>query len=123
MLEFQPGIPILRSFDEVATREFYVDFLGFVVEFEHRFEPDTPLYMGVNLGKCHIHLSEHYGDATPGSAVRIDVNDVNAYCAMLNQKKFKYARPQVQKQSWGYDDMSITDPSGNKLVFGTPYSE
>lgn len=34
--------PILRSFDEAATRAFYIDFLGFMVEFEHRFEPDAP---------------------------------------------------------------------------------
>jgi hypothetical protein len=31
--------PILRSFDEAKGREFYVDFLGFKVDWEHRFEP------------------------------------------------------------------------------------
>jgi hypothetical protein len=39
--------PILRSFDEAKAREFYLDFLGFQVVFEHRFEPGMPLYMGV----------------------------------------------------------------------------
>ncbi len=120
MAGFQPPIPILRSFDETATREFYIGFLGFDVAFEHRFEPELPLYLGVRRGNCVIHLSEHFGDASPGSALRIEVPDVNAYCRSLNEKRYKHARPGVQRQPWGYDDMSISDPSGNKLIFCTP---
>lgn len=116
----QPPIPILRSFDEAKAREFYLEFLGFKVDFEHRFEPGTPLYMGVRFGDCVLHISEHHGDATPGSAVRIDVDDVDAYCRVLNEKKYKNARPGVMAQPWGYRDMSIADPFGNKLIFGTP---
>jgi len=39
---------VLRSFDEAKAREFYVDFLGFTVDWEHRFEPGMPLYMQVS---------------------------------------------------------------------------
>lgn len=120
MTGFQPPIPILRSFDEKATKEFYIAFLGFEIEFEHRFEPDTPLYLGVRRDDCVLHLSEHHGDSTPGSALRIGVPDVNAYCQILNAKQYKHARPGVQRQPWGYDDMSISDPSGNRLIFCTP---
>ncbi len=122
MSKFQPSVPVFRSFNEQATREFYIDFLGFEVEFEHRFEPNTPLYMGISKGQCLLHLSEHHGDSTPGSSVRIDVPDVHEYCRQLNEKHYRHARPGVQHQSWGYDDMSISDPSGNRLVFGTPWS-
>lgn len=45
---FDKAIPILRIFDETKAREFYIDFLGFSVEFEHRFEADLPLYLGIN---------------------------------------------------------------------------
>ncbi len=120
MTEFQPPIPILRSFDEKATKSFYIDFLGFEILFEHRFEPGLPLYLGVRRGDCVLHISEHHGDSTPGSALRIEVPDVHAYCRSLNEKKSNHARPGVQKQSWGYDDMSIADPSGNRLIFCTP---
>jgi len=117
---FQAPVPIFRSFNETATRAFYLDFLGFEVEFEHRFEPGTPLYMGVRRGHCILHLSEHHGDGTPGSSVRIDVDDVHAYCNALNEKRYKHARPGIQRQPWGYDDMTVADPSGNKLIFCTP---
>jgi hypothetical protein len=32
-----PITPVLRCFDEAKTREFYLDFLGFKVDWEHRF--------------------------------------------------------------------------------------
>jgi len=37
--------PILRMFDETKAREFYVDFLGFKIDWEHRFRDGAPLYM------------------------------------------------------------------------------
>lgn len=78
--------PILRSFDEAKAREFYVGFLGFQIDWEHRFEPGLPLYMQVSLGECVLHLSEHCGDCTPGSAVRIETPDVTAYQQRLLAK-------------------------------------
>ena len=70
--------PILRIFDEAKAREFYLGFLGFELVFEHRFEPGLPLYMGVRRDGCTLHLSEHHGDASPGAAMGIEVNDIDA---------------------------------------------
>jgi len=113
-------IPVLRMFDEAKAREFYVDFLGFRVDWEHRFEPGTPLYMQISKDAAILHLSEHFGDGTPGSAVRIPVDDVDAFQQELLGKRYKYARPGVQDQSWGMREMSIKDPSGNGLTFAGP---
>lgn len=109
-------IPILRSFNEVRAKEFYLEFLGFELVFEHRFEPEAPLYMGVRLGGCILHISEHYGDASPGATLRIQVDDIEHYCRQLNAKRFQNARPGIQNQPWGRD-MTISDPSSNKLIF------
>ena len=35
-MTFAPAIPILRIFDEAKAREFYVGFLGFKIDWEHR---------------------------------------------------------------------------------------
>ncbi len=109
--------PILRVFDESKTREFYVDFLGFKVDWEHRFEDGLPLYMQVSKGDCILHLSEHHGDSCPGSALRIEVGNIDSYQKELIEKRYKNARPGVQDQPWGSRDMSIKDPFGNRLVF------
>lgn len=118
---FGAPIPILRSFDEAKTKEFYLDFLGFELVFEHRFEPDMPLYMGVRRDDCVIHLSEHFGDAVPGAGMRIPVDDVVAYAKSLTDKSYRHARPGVPHlQPWGTRDITVQDPSGNRLTF---YSE
>ena len=109
--------PILRIFDEAKARAFYVDFLGFEVDWEHRFEPGLPLYLQVARGDCVLHLSEHHGDCCPGAALRIEVDDVDAYHAELAAKEYGYARPGVDDTPWGSREMSIKDPFGNRLVF------
>ncbi len=55
---------MLRSFDEAKAREFYVGFLGFTIDWEHRFEPDLPLYMQVSRDGIVFHISEHHGDGS-----------------------------------------------------------
>ena len=119
MMQAQQAIPIFRSFDEAATKAFYCDFLGIETEHEHRFDATAPLFLRLRLDACILFLSEHHGDATPGGSARIDVTDVHAYCAQLNAKGYKYARPGVISQPWGFDDMTIADPSGNRLIFCT----
>ena len=122
MITLTRTTPILRSFDEVRAREFYVGFLGFEVVFEHRFHDGAPLYMGVRRGECALHLSEHHGDATPGASMRIQVSDVDALCAELLARHYAHARPQVQAMPWGTRDFTVTDPFGNRLTFTSAIS-
>ena len=109
--------PILRIFDEAKAKEFYVDFLGFKVDWEHRFADDLPLYLGISKGDCVLHLSEHHGDCCPGAALRIETDDVDAYQQELITKRYKNARPGIQNHPWGSREMAIHDPFGNRLVF------
>ena len=114
--------PIFRSFDESKMRQFYVALLGFEVLFEHRFEPGMPLYCGLRRDACELHLSEHHGDATPGSSVRIAVDDVDALAAEIGARHAPHARPQVQQMPWGTRDFTVTDPFGNRLTFTSAVS-
>ena len=115
---FGAPTPILRSFDEARTRTFYLDFLGFQLVFAHRLEAGLPLYMGVRRDACVLHLSEHYGDATPGSAVRIPVDDAVDYAAALRAEAFGNARPgSPQETAWGSREFTVVDPAGNRLIF------
>jgi len=117
---FGPATPILRSFDERMTKGFYVDFLGFEVEFEHRFEPGMPLYMGLRRDECRVHLSEHFGDAAPGARLRIRVEDVRSFARSLNEKQYGHARPgEPDLMDWGSWEITINDPAGNRLTFYT----
>jgi uncharacterized glyoxalase superfamily protein PhnB len=110
--------PILRSFDETKAREFYVDFMGFTVDWEHRFADHAPLYMQVSRGRAVLHISEHYGDASPGGAVRIETADVDALARELREKRYKFANPgDGQVMPWGTKEVTLTDPFKNRLIF------
>ncbi|TDL75314.1 VOC family protein [Rhodococcus qingshengii] len=106
--------PILRIFDEQKAKDFYLNFLEFSLVWEHRYEEDLPLYMQVSLGDCVLHLSEHYGDSSPGIAIRIEVENISNLHANLISKNYKYARPGFDKRNL---EVCITDPFGNKLFF------
>ncbi|MEO1250443.1 MAG: glyoxalase superfamily protein, partial [Pseudomonadota bacterium] len=109
MATLGPATPILRIFDEAKAREFYLDFLGFSVSFEHRFGEDFPLYMGVRQSGCELHLSEHHGDASPGAHVRIGIDNVNGFCRSLADKQYKFAKPgEGSKTPWGTVEATLT---------------
>jgi len=113
----------VRVSDFARSKRFYAalfDFLGFKVDWEHRFEGNFPIYMQVSLGDCVLHLSEHYGDGSPGASIRIAVTNLDAYRDMLLAREFKYARPGIQTMPWGTREMTIRDPSHNRLSFEEP---
>lgn len=118
MLQHVHTTPILRSFDETKAREFYVGFLGFTVDWEHRFEPDLPLFMQVSRGGIVLWISEHFGDALPGSSINIEVTGLRDFHAELIGKRYKHARPGLEP---GIDEgaiqVSVKDPAGNTLCF------
>ncbi len=110
-------VPILRSFDETKAREFYIGFLGFTVDWIHRFEPGLPLYMQVSRDGLVLHVSEHHGDATPGSHVRIEIEGLEAFHAELSAKRYKNNRPGLERPPWGGAEMTVTDPAANRITF------
>ncbi|AZG14521.1 MULTISPECIES: glyoxalase superfamily protein [Cupriavidus] len=115
-MQMSQAIPILRIFSEDKAREFYVDFLGFKLDWEHRFGDNFPLYAQVSRSGLVLHLSEHHGDATPGSAIFIPIDDVDALHAELTARAYRYAKPGVEDAGWGRQ-LQVKDPFGNRLCF------
>ena len=77
-VHFERPVPILRMFSLERTLEFYVDYLGFTVDWQHRFEDGLPLYMQVSRAGLVLHLSEHHGDGSPGANIRITTQGLEA---------------------------------------------
>ncbi|CAM3307159.1 glyoxalase superfamily protein [Pseudomonas floridensis] len=115
-IAFKSPIPILRMFDEAKAREFYLDFLGFSVEFEHRFEADLPLYLGIIRDGLRLHLSEHHGDSSPGSTVFVPMQNIEWLRDELQAKRYGYGRPDIVEQGWG-KVLEVFDPFGNRIRF------
>lgn len=113
----QTVIPVLRILDEPKAREFYIDWLGFKLDWEHRFGNNFPLYCQVSLDGIILHLSEHHGDCLPGGRVRIHLKNLPEYHALISAKDYKYYKPGIEKQDWGFFEMNIVDPFGNRILF------
>lgn len=117
-MSFTRVVPVLRTFDTDKATEFYVDYLGMTIDWEHRFEPGLPLYRQVSRGELLLHLSEHHGDSTPGSVVYIYMTDVRGFHAELSEK-FSVGHNKTGLTSMdGRTEFSVTDPFGNRLRFG-----
>ncbi|MBA3311905.1 MAG: VOC family protein [Planctomycetota bacterium] len=109
--------PILRIFDVAKAREFYVDFLGFTVDWEHQFEGVSPIYMQVSRAGLVLHLSEHHGDACPGSTVFVRVKGLREFHRELIDKQYGYLRPGLEQTFHQSIGMEVTDPFGNRIRF------
>lgn len=116
-VEFHRTIPILRMFDVEKAKEFYLGFLGFSLDWEHRFEPDTPVYMQVSREGVVLHLSEHHGDGCPGAAIFVVMEGIDEYHRELRGRRYKYYRPGIEKVPWKARMMSVIDPFGNRIRF------
>ncbi len=116
---FGRSVPVFRIFDLAKAREFYVDYLGCTVDWEHCFEPGTPRYLQVSRGALVLHLSEHHGDATPGSTLFTELTGVRELHAELAAKDYPYLRPGLEEDETGRS-LTLIDPFGNRLRFNEP---
>lgn len=122
-MKAQQIIPILRIFDYQKSVEFYIDWLGFEIVWEHHFEENTPVYMEVKKDNIILHLSEHHGDGTPGSRVFIWAEEIADYHKELIDKKYKYNRPGLEKTFYDAISFTVDDPFGNKIIFNEKFDE
>lgn len=110
-------IPIFRIFDYSKAVEFYVDWLGFKIDWEHKFDETSPIYMQVSKGEIVLHLSEHHGDSSPGSKAYIETTHVKKYHSELTAKKYRFNHPGLENAPWNAPCMEVIDPFSNKLMF------
>ncbi|MGW0313621.1 glyoxalase superfamily protein [Streptomyces flavidovirens] len=103
-------IPILHVKDAGAAAAWYAR-LGFGTQWEHRFGPGMPAFVEVSRGDVRLFLSEHQGDARPGTLVYLRVRDVDAVAAEFGVT--------AQDQPWARE-VELRDPDGNRLRVGTP---
>ena len=122
-ITFGRVIPILRIFDVAKADEFYLDYLGFKVDWDHRFDDRAPLYRQVSRGDLILHLSEHHGDGSPGARLRVTMRGVAAFQQELAAKNYRYVRPGLETTPWNNIETGVIDPFGNLIRFCEPLDQ
>ena len=115
----QQVFPTLRITDSARSKRFYVDGLGFRIDWEYRFDARDPVFMQVSRDGLCLYLSEHAGDGAVGGLVHLYVSDVDAWYAEILARALPVAFP-PRDEPWGNRDLRIVDPDGNQLCLCTP---
>ena len=115
-IAFSAPIPIIRIFSVEKALEFYLGFLGFTLDWEHRFGENFPLYAQVARAGLRLHLSEHHGDGSPASATFIPMSGIDTFHRELLGRDYPYAKPGISDDPWGRG-VEVIDPFGNHLRF------
>lgn len=120
MISFERITPVLRIFDVAKADEFYLGFLGFRIDWDHRFDDNAPLYRQISRGGLILHLSEHHGDGCPGARLRVTMRGIEALWAELTAKHYRFMRPGLEKMPWNTLELGVIDPFGNHIRFCEP---
>jgi catechol 2,3-dioxygenase-like lactoylglutathione lyase family enzyme len=118
----QRVMPTLRMTDYARSRRFYVEDLGFQVDWEHRFEPGFPVFVQVSRDGLAFFLTEHTGDCPVGGLVHLYVPDVDVWFEEFRRKGVRVQEPPNESLQ-GLRSMTILDPDGNKLHICTRLPE
>lgn len=112
----EQAVPIVRIFDIAKASEFYLGFLGFTVDWEHRYGDNFPLYMQISRSGLKLHLSEHAGDATPGGNMCVYMTGIRDLHKELQAQDYRYMKPGLQDEGDRLE-LQVTDPFSNRIRF------
>ncbi|MDR7191870.1 bleomycin resistance protein [Luteimonas terrae] len=111
----QTVIPQLRMTHAERSLAFYAA-LGFVVDWEHRFDTGMPLFAQLTRDGQTLFLTAHAGDCAPGGAVYFKVCDVDACARAFAAAGVPIVQPPWDTD-WGTREMVLVDPDHNRLRF------
>ncbi|QKC84355.1 glyoxalase superfamily protein [Mesorhizobium sp. NZP2077] len=113
---FERTAPIVRIFDVAKAHELYLGYLGFAVDWEHRYGDNFPLYTQVSRGNLVLHLSEHAGDATPGGNMVVYMKGIRDFHKELAAEDYRYMKPGLEQED-GRLTVEVIDPFSNHIRF------
>jgi len=110
------GVPTFRILNYEKATEFYIDGLGFNIDWEHRFSPTEPVYMQISRNGLTLHLSENKRFKTD-VIVFIDCEGLMELYSEFDNKSSHISITKPEKTNWQTIQMEIEDPFGNLLRF------
>lgn len=117
----QTVIPVLRVTKAATSFPFYIEGLGFTVDWEYRHEPGFPVFAQLTREGQSIFLTEHANDCQVGGAVYLRVPEVDA-CHRAFQATGRVDAKRPHDTAWQTREMLIVDPDGNRLTFFTEHA-
>jgi catechol 2,3-dioxygenase-like lactoylglutathione lyase family enzyme len=119
----QKVIPAFRITDYTRSKAFYVEGMGFQIDWEHRFEPHFPVFVQITKYEMTIYLTEHTGDCQVGGLIHFFVPNVDSWYSDLKSKIDTNILELPNEDLEGLRMMTVVDPDGNQLRICTRLKE
>lgn len=117
----QTVIPQLRMTQATISLPFYLDGLGFRIDWQHQFEPGFPLFVQISRNGQTLFLTEHAGDCQVGGAAYFIIPNVDElYQECIARGVIHMVAP--RDTPWGTRELLIIDPDGNNLRFAVHFA-
>ncbi len=120
--------PFIKCSDITTSLTFYTEVLDFKVLQSPDSDPNSfmSMYAFLARGSGRVHLSSHAGDGVFGNVIYLRVDDIDTLYMKFVANGVNVGKPDTNpavvikpvEQSWGTKEFSITDPDGNRLIFG-----
>ncbi len=110
--------PILPSQDVRKSIDFYVNQLGFALQFQD--STDDPGYAGVRRDSVELHIQRHdpsEWERTERPSLRFVVEDVQGLFEEYREKGVFHAKTAIRETPWGTREFAFFDPHMNGLTF------
>ncbi|MGY1847346.1 glyoxalase superfamily protein [Blastococcus sp. SYSU DS1021] len=121
-------IPVLRIFSVDVALQFYVDFLGFRLDFGGPSGGEgTPFYGQVTQASTTLHLTEVAYTPGAGATVLVWIAGLDSLREELNARRAEVPVwgpavwvPEIEEAPWGARVLTLADPFGNHLHLNEP---
>lgn len=110
------GIPTFRITDYEKAIEFYIDLLGFKIDWEHKFGEREPIYMQISKNGLVLHLSENVRFKN-GVIIFVETKGIEQFRNNILNTKNENLIPDILTTNWNTKQLEIEDPFGNLLRF------
>jgi hypothetical protein len=111
--------PVLRVFDYGSAIDFYVNWLGFTIDWEKK--PDEgPFRIQLSLKEITLHLVQYPDKGGPGTWVLITgFKNMVPFRKIISLKSSKFPKPHLRQVPGEPNtlSMTVTDPFFNRIEF------
>lgn len=108
-------IPVFKIGNFVEAKNFYVEKLGFNLNWTDKHCDCFPAYSEIEMDGAVIHLTEEYGFAKEGMTIMIKKEKLKEYLGELNKDDL-FKTVEIEEEVFGNSFM-IEDPWSNRIHF------
>jgi catechol 2,3-dioxygenase-like lactoylglutathione lyase family enzyme len=109
--------PVFQVTDYAQAVAFYVDWLGFSIDWEDR-PASGGHYFQVSRGPIVLHLTTYAHESCVGARALAEFNGLLAFHRVLQRRETAFPTPPLVRTTWNDKVMQLElfDPAGNCLV-------